>query len=48
MISKCIFIYKGFIKENWWTLVLSWPDELEMVGWLENILKRKVKTTDIK
>ena len=48
MISKCIFIYKGFIKEYWWTLILSWPDEFETVGQPENVVKRKVKTTDIK
>ena len=26
------YMYKAFIKEHWWTLVLSWPDKLETVG----------------
>ena len=25
-------MYKAFTIEYWWTLVLSWPDKLEMVG----------------
>ena len=36
-----------FGKKHWWTLVSSWPDELEKVGQPEkNVLKRKYKTTD--
>ena len=35
------------LEKHWWTLVLSWPDELEKVGQPEkNVLKRKYKTTD--
>ena len=25
-------MYKAFIKEHWWTLVLSWLNKLETVG----------------
>ena len=42
-----IYIYINiytFWKKHWWTLVLSWPDELEKVGQPEkNILIRKYK-----
>ena len=44
-----IYIYKHIhvLEKHWWTLVLSWPDELEKVGQPEkNVLKRKYKTTD--
>ena len=30
------------LKKHWWTLVLSWPDELEKVGQPEkNIFKKE-------
>ena len=29
------YMCKAFIKERWWTLVLSWPDKLETVGRLK-------------
>ena len=48
MISKYIFINKGFIKEHWWTLVSFWSDELKTVVQPENVLITKVKTTDIR
>ena len=46
----CVCTYTCLIlekKKHWWSLVSSWPDELEKVGQPEkNILKRKYKTTD--
>ena len=36
-----------FQREHWWTLVSSWPDELEKVGQPEkNVLKKRYKTID--
>ena len=35
------------LEKHWWTLVSSWPDELEKVDQPEkNVLKRKYKTID--
>ena len=39
-----IYIYKHIhvLEKHWWTLVLSWPDELEKVGQPEkNIFKKE-------
>ena len=36
------------LEKYWWTLVSSWPDELEKVDQLEkNVLKRKYKKPQI-
>ena len=42
MISNYIYVYEIVFKENWWTLVSFWSDELEMIGWLEKGFKKKI------
>ena len=45
--SIYIHIHVCFWKKHWWTLVSSWPDELEKVGQPEkNVLKRNYNITD--